>query len=66
MCGSFNYEEMQQLEKDMVRLREREQEQGREREREGSMKEGTLSTGNILPIMLTSLPHKPDDILVDG
>jgi len=22
MCGSFNYEEMQQLEKDMVRLRE--------------------------------------------
>ncbi len=31
-CGSFSYEEMQQLEKDTVRLRERREEQGREGE----------------------------------
>jgi len=66
MFGSFNYEETQQLEKATVRLREGTG--AGKRTRKASMKEGTLSTGtgNVLPIVLTSLPHKPEDILLDG
>lgn len=33
------------------------------RRRRGCMREGTLSRGNVLPIVLTSLPHKVDNIL---
>jgi len=36
---------------------------GQGREGRGSMREGTLSRGNVLLIVLTSLPHKVDNIL---
>jgi hypothetical protein len=59
-CGNFNYEEMQQLEKDTVRLRERRHEQ----RREGEMRVHERIV--LLIIMLTSLPHTPDDKLAGG
>ena len=36
------------------------------RRRRGSMREGTLSRGNVLPIVLTSLLHKVDNISVNN